>query len=433
MPYIALDDTDSVKGMCTTFLLTEIIRNLPSLDVIGYPRLVRLNPNVPWKTRGNAALSVKLGKGMGKRYKVGEMDGKEIFAYERGNEHGNIVDIYGKVEKLMEEWAVLEDEKTNPGFAVSTRKTSPAFYWKAVRGIVGLEEAINELEAAGAIHGGYKNRRGLIGTAAALSWRPKKRTYELIAYRERELWGTERYVDVQSVMEMDKRFPETFDNYDYENAYLAIAPRTPCPILYGIRATNPERLEGAHKTIVSESAERWMVFQTNQSTDDNIVKKRISDVKGYESVKIMGKVVNEPKTIEGGHVIFSIDDGTDSMGCAAYEPTKGFRNIVRELINGDIIEIYGGIRARPFTLNIEKMRVIHLEKKIVKIHNPVCPECGKRMKSTGRDGYYRCRKCGIRTKGGEEKQEIRRDIKTGWYEVPICARRHLARPLRLLR
>ena len=60
MLHIGIDDTDSVKGGCTTWLATEIIAELPEFDLIGPPRLVRLNPNVPWKTRGNGAVRLTI-------------------------------------------------------------------------------------------------------------------------------------------------------------------------------------------------------------------------------------------------------------------------------------------------------------------------------------------------------------------------------------
>jgi len=52
--FVAFDDTDSLESMCTTFLATEMIKALGVYDLIGLPRLVRLNPAVPWKTRGNS-------------------------------------------------------------------------------------------------------------------------------------------------------------------------------------------------------------------------------------------------------------------------------------------------------------------------------------------------------------------------------------------
>ena len=70
--FIAVDDTDSMRGNCTTFLATEIIRELSSdFDLIGNPRLVRLNPAVPWKTRGNGSLVMRFGKGTGMRHLIG--------------------------------------------------------------------------------------------------------------------------------------------------------------------------------------------------------------------------------------------------------------------------------------------------------------------------------------------------------------------------
>src|SRR2546421_10712520 len=70
--WIGVDDTDSLQGMCTTFLATEIVRDLTQdLDLIGYPRLVRLNPNIPWKTRGNGAVCIRVGNGRGPTSIVG--------------------------------------------------------------------------------------------------------------------------------------------------------------------------------------------------------------------------------------------------------------------------------------------------------------------------------------------------------------------------
>ncbi len=74
--YVGVDDTDSVKGMCTTYLATELIREFSELDLLGNPRLVRLNPNVPWKTRGNGAVALRFGKGTGSPKYIGEIDGR---------------------------------------------------------------------------------------------------------------------------------------------------------------------------------------------------------------------------------------------------------------------------------------------------------------------------------------------------------------------
>ena len=81
MLHIGIDDTDSLDGGCTTWLITEIISELSDLDLIAPPRLVRLNPNVPWKTRGNGALALVFGEGIGSKKKIGSLENSEISIY----------------------------------------------------------------------------------------------------------------------------------------------------------------------------------------------------------------------------------------------------------------------------------------------------------------------------------------------------------------
>src|SRR5213593_4918130 len=77
--WIGVDDTDSLRGMCTTFLAAELVRDLTrDFDLVGYPRLVRLNPNIPWKTRGNAAVCLAIGVGRGPSGIVGSFDGAPV-------------------------------------------------------------------------------------------------------------------------------------------------------------------------------------------------------------------------------------------------------------------------------------------------------------------------------------------------------------------
>ncbi|MDG6910341.1 MAG: DNA-binding protein, partial [Nitrososphaerota archaeon] len=58
---VGLDDTDSSRGYCTTYLAYRIAVDLQSdVRVLPFPRLVRLNPNIPFKTRGNAAVCLQI-------------------------------------------------------------------------------------------------------------------------------------------------------------------------------------------------------------------------------------------------------------------------------------------------------------------------------------------------------------------------------------
>jgi tRNA(Ile2)-agmatinylcytidine synthase len=418
--------------MCTTYLASELISEFSECDIIGYPRLVRLNPNIPWKTRGNGAISIRLGRGAGKRFPVAEIQVRNFFGYERGRDI-EIHNVEKRVRGIVEKHARFEDVKTNPAFVITRTKPPPGLYWRAVRRVVDLKDIQGFLKANNAIFRGYKNKRGLIGASAAISWRPRDRTYEITAYRERKRWGTKRKVTTASVMEMDRSFQSTFNNYDYENRIIVIAPSSPCPVLFGIRGDEPKDLPCAMDQIKSERKDRWVLFETNQGTDEHLVTKSIAGVSPFESVITSGTVCTAPETIEGGHVIFTISNRC-TIDCAAYEPTKEFRQLIRKLASGDRVTVFGGVREAPPTINIEKIRIEHLAKIRVKSENPLCPECGLRMKSYGKNAGFRCRRCKVKV--GEEAADfkiVERDITEGFYEVPVCARRHLSKPLKRIR
>jgi tRNA(Ile2)-agmatinylcytidine synthase len=251
----------------------------------------------------------------------------------------------------------------------------------------------------------------------------------LITYREKNKWGTKRKVDDNSVIEMDKKCLSTFDNFDYNNNHNRLAPSSPCPVLYGIRSNNVKDLIHAYSIVRSENPFGWLIFETNQGTDDHLQRKTIDKIKPYESVISEGRINRAPYTIKGGHTIFSIKDKTGIIDCAAYEPTKEFRRTIRKLIIGDIVEVYGGVREKPLTINVEKIKVKYLEKQVEKIENPVCSNCGKHMKSKGNNQGYKCKNCGLKADTPLLKEK-KRMINTGFYETPVCARRHLSKPLK---
>ena len=59
--HVGIDDTDSPRMGCTTYIASLLAERLHEIGVsfIDYPNLIRLNPNVPWKTRGNGALCLR--------------------------------------------------------------------------------------------------------------------------------------------------------------------------------------------------------------------------------------------------------------------------------------------------------------------------------------------------------------------------------------
>lgn len=411
---IGIDDTDSREGMCTTYLgalLMEELRQYGS--IMELPVLVRLNPTIPYKTRGNACVGIKIET---------SCPGK----------------VMGYVIARISEMSAMECEMTNPGVVFvqdnecnGVKDALGTFFQRAVREVLSIEDAKFLIAKTGLQAKGFKNGRGLIGALAACGsmlnpgW---DHTFEYLAYRQREKWGTPRNVDKESFfIANDATYPETWDTVDVSNRLVVCVPHSPDPVLYGIRGRDPDVVKRTAELIISETLERSCIYCTNQGTDMHLIPAgNISEIKEMHSYIVSGLVSADPFTLPGGHTLFSISDSSGaSIDCAAFEPTKGFRSLVRKLIRGDGVKVYGSFMNKA--LNIEKIEIVSLAPLVIS-HNPECPSCGKRMESAGRGQGYRCRKCNARS-SAMVQVELKRDIEPGMYEVPPCARRHLAKPL----
>ena len=416
--HIGIDDTDSTRMGCTTHVAALIVQKLCELGVsfIDYPNLIRLNPNVPWKTRGNGALCL------------------------RTNCRENLVDSIKEITiKMVADYSDLAFEGTEPGivfFFGAVPEDVEKFAKNAIQGLVSMDEALKLAKSFEAETVGFKDGRGIIGGMAAIGEKLKgDHTYELIAYRTIENRGTPRRIDAKSVFFMDERTrPLTFSNIDPETGRILITPRGPDPVLYGVRGENPEIVRYAHGLIHSdEPIERWIIFRTNHGTDAHLrMVGSIEEVEPYKPVIVRGTVAKEPRVIPGGHVIFSIQDQSGQMDCAAYEPTGRLRDVVKMLRAGDVVEAMGGVRPfssrNPITINLEKVHVVKLVPDIV-FRNPLCRNCGKRMESMGRDKGFRCERCGLRAPRLEKLvSEVERPLKPGLYITPPRSQRHLTKP-----
>jgi len=416
--HIGFDDTDSPRMGCTTYIATLLVGKLLKKGVVftDYPNLIRLNPNVPWKTRGNGALCLRI-----------------------ECEENIVEEVMKTVIDTVEKNADLEYKGTDPGVVFFFDTIPPevkTFAKKTIRGIVKMKDALKLIRKFGAEATGFKTGRGVIGSLAAIGETLNEdHTYEVIAYRIPENCGTKRKIEASSVKEMDeKTSPFTFNNIDPETKRILITPRGPDPILYGVRGETAEAVRQAHKIIHSqEPVERWMIFRTNHGTDAHLRKtSSINGITPFNPVIVRGTVSKEPRIIPVRHVIFSIRDKTGEVDCAAYEPTGSLRQIVRQLMLGDIVEAYGGVRAasskHPVTVNLEKMRILKLKPKIT-LFNPKCPKCGKTMKSMGKNKGFKCDRCGFRnSKAKKVGVESERSIKVGLYITPPRSQRHLTKP-----
>lgn len=411
---IGIDDTDSREGMCTTYLCALLRDELSSFaQVISEPILVRLNPTIPYKTRGNAAVALFI-----------ECDNKEK--------------VIRHVTKKISSMACLDNENTNPGVVFveermfdAVRDELSSFFKRAVKDVITIDEAKELASELDLKFKAFKNGRGLIGAISAcgaMLYPEWDHTYEYLAYREKELWGTRRTVDEKSLFEADRAtYPDTWDTVDLVNNMVVCVPHSGDPVLYGIRGKDASSVKKAASFVVSEPVERVCIYRTNQGTDMHLMHvSSISEIEEMHSYILEGEVFSEPITIRGGHTIFTLkDEAGDVIDCAAFEPTKNFRELVRKLIPGDRVIIYGSVTENTF--NIEKIKITELAT-AYEIHNPQCPSCRKRMKSAGSGQGYRCKKCGT-SSVIPDKKEIERDVMPGFYEVPPCARRHLAKQL----
>lgn len=412
---IGIDDTDSNEGMCTTYLGALLLEELQEYgNIETLPLLVRLNPTIPYKTRGNAAVALKLKT---------ECPDKVI------------AHVTSRIEKL----ARMECEKTNPGAVFIQEKDYErlkpvlmSFLEEAVKDVIEIKKAKDIISELGIASKSFKNGRGLIGALAACGamLNPEKWdcTFEHLAYRQKERWGTPREVDKESFFEADREtYPKTWDTVDLTNRLVVCVPHSGDPVLFGIRGESPEIVNEAAAIIRAEPVERFAVYRTNQGTDMHLMQaQNIAEIRDMHSYRLEGTVSAVPKTLEGGHVIFTVRDREGAeIDCAAFEPTKNFRILIRKLVPGDHILLSGSVTSG--TLNIEKIEIKDLAP-IYREENPECPMCGKHMKSAGQGQGFRCKKCGTHSLS-KVRFETDRDLETGLYEVPSCARRHLAKPL----
>jgi tRNA(Ile2)-agmatinylcytidine synthase len=419
--HIGLDDTDSTRRGCTTYVAALLVEELGKLDVtfLDYPKLVRLNPNVPWKTRGNGALCLRIKHAEGLEDEIKEA-----------------------AVSLVEEHSDLTFKGTNPGIVFFQNEEIPedfkAFAENAITGIVTLKDATGLIQKFGGEALGFKNCRGIIGALAAVGETFEgDHTYELIAYRVPENCGLKRRVDATSIFEMDELTqPYTFNNVDSEKGRVIITPRGPDPILFGIRGETPEAVKKAFELVKPlEQVERWLIFRSNQGTDAHLKRAAaLNQIEPYSSVIAKGEVSRSPRLVPLRHVIFSIRDATGEVDCAAYEPTGALRKVARNLVVGDSIEAYGAVRkpspGKRLTVNLEKIRILALAPKTV-LQNPVCPDCGKRLESMGKGKGFRCKKCGVRFEDAKKVQaSVERELRVGLYVTSTRSQRHLTKPLR---
>jgi len=376
MGWLGLDDTDNLAGGCTTEVFHRLLETL-DVEVVE-ARLVRLWPFAPGRTRGNAALAANLSN----------YDSQDLV---------NQLDEFWRNQLLPLKGNIAESTHDNrqqfpadPGMVWFADKPTDEYYRKAVREEVNLEITPDKQ------WGG----KGRIGAIAACSWSGENATFEAIAWRKsiRKVGGCE---DIEIL------FPGTFLNRDPRRKDSLIAPRGPCPVMFGVRAHSFDEAEQAANYIIEhpDTAEvtAMRVFRTNQCSDDHL--------DGIHRAKVISTEIRKR-----GHVIITTDGGN----WLAFKESAEMNLLAQWLKPGDIIDgmglIHNGDR------HLEKLKVVSS----IQNSRPLC-ECGKRMKSAGQSQGLRC-SCGARCEDIWVEEDRIPPFKD-WVQPPPDSRRHLSKPI----
>ena len=410
--HIGIDDTDSPKGMCTTFLAYKIINRLKreNVNFLDFPKRVRFNPNIPWKTRGNGAVSIIIST-------------------------NNPSKIKNLVKKYVKQYSDVKNG-ANPGLVFCQDGNIPQEFFKlsseAMWKLVHRNDAKKILSKYNLDYFYLGNGQGLVGATSIIGYTFQDQTYELLSYRKTSQFGKKRILDKNKVKQMqEKTYPYTFNSFDLQKNKVLLMPHGPDPVFFGVRGENSKTLISASKMIQpEEKLDGYLIFKSNQGTGDHLKNEiDVNTFLPYTSGILNGVVDSKPIISKGGHVFFTILAQHKTIHCAVYKPTK-ITDIAKELIIGDKIKVGGGIRKAtktlPRTLNLEFIQILKLEKKS-KFLNPLCIKCKKRMKSKGKNQGFQCIRC-KNTSSEKKSQLIPRFIKKQLYIPNVSAHRHLTKP-----
>ncbi|HVC27233.1 MAG TPA: tRNA(Ile)(2)-agmatinylcytidine synthase [Nitrososphaerales archaeon] len=421
---LGLDDTDSRFGHCTTHLGYLIVSELARIGCTfsAYPRLVRLNPNIPFKTRGNAAVCIEF---------EASSSGLRDVAFEAA-------------ERLLEAEADVANG-ANSALVMAPKDSDdlPFFrevYQRAVSGVVNYKGVIRAVSERGIRHKLLGNGMGLVGATASLGFSCEldDHTYELIAYREPENCGTPRAVEPESVKEMEaETFPHTFNSYDHESGRVLVTPSGPDPVLSGVRGDSPRAALDAFRSIrMGEEALGHVIYATNQCTDAHLTGRLSTPLSAYSAGWFEGVIVST-RPSRGGHLTLQLRaDDSSTATCMVYEPSGDLRRVARLLQSGDSVRVSGGVRRasskNPVVVNVERIDVLKVSREAVRAA-PRCAACGSGMKSEGRGKGYQCKSCGrksaepARARRAPKLAEAR--ISPGAYLPSPRSQRHLTKQL----
>lgn len=465
---IGIDSTDSAdQGGCTTYSALRLMRRLEShgAAVFQFPRLIRLNPNVPWKTRGNGAVAFTLRSGsppagaaaelglaggmvQGSRNTSSKAETEDHTANrvaELGTSREWAQGIARQVREFMCNDSSIKSED-GPGWVIFSH-TEPvasiplcfqAFYQRALVELLDEQEAWDMLQGEPCVVDSHGNR-SIVGATAALGAIPNRSwTFELLAYRKSP--AVPRDIDPSLICDADQKYsPVLFNNCvptkDGMGTRCIAIPKGPDSVQFGLRGHCPTTLLKASEPLITGNVESVCTFISNQhsaahwSSASPILKR-------YWVYRGIFKLATDAKTFKGGHAwAYGIPiDGaveSDRVLLVAFQKSGVMNRAFRRLLEGDLIEVVGGVYEQPerkgeLSIQLEGMRVVRADP-IVRMHYPRCPDCGSSTMSAGKDKGVKCKKCSFQSKtASRDVESVSRDLSWSWYVPDGDNARHLS-------
>jgi len=412
--HIGIDDIDSPLGGCTThaalYLTHKLLREFEGkLKLIEPLNLVRLNPSIPWKTRGNGAVCIRIEIDGVKLSTLSELVSKFIERYSRRFTH--VSQSPGAI--------IIDDYTLEKHFTFLKR-----VFELAVSDLLHkdfLEPILNDalIVAEG---------RGIIGSLAAIAWITTRSsyTYELLTYRGRSHWGLSRCIDPVSVIEFDSVSKRTLCNVD--NDRILIAPHGNDPVLYGVRGLDPfELLEALKRIHLCEDLAGFSLFVTNQHTNDHLRYSTSKDLKrAYRCGCVLGYVLEV--RYSRGALLLTVCDSTGCIDAVAFTETR-LNKVIQGLNKNDLVRVCGCVKPWKGSLYIHVERIDILELyPAIEPRRPRCPRCNSKVKYVGRGSGFKCFNCGY-TFHSSHFVESSRALDHGMYLPPTSRIKHLQKPL----
>ncbi|MEM1873902.1 MAG: DUF1743 domain-containing protein, partial [Acidilobaceae archaeon] len=318
---LAFDSIDSIDAGCTTHFASLLLLKLRGrVKLADLPLLVRLNPAIPWKTRGNASVALRL-------YYDGRLEELLDETVELAEEYSGDRELYGITVASGAPWR-------DPDFR--------RLYEKSLTSVVPVDVAVELAERKRVL---WSGGRGVVGALAALAALADREdyTFELVAYRKPEEWGSERCVreGLAAALLEEELPPCVFNNYDPLTGELTAAPRGYDPVLAGFRGDCYESLP-AYSRLLCEEPSFWTLYRSNQHTDAH-AKPLEGRLYPYESGYVRGVVV-DAEVLPGSHTVVEIETSDGRVDAVFYRETFPMNRVAAELRRGDKVAVYGSVR-----------------------------------------------------------------------------------------